>query len=58
MAGSHHVPVPPSIVLHELIHGVIDNSDHKENTVSGIGGSHDTILKLFQNIRDTELCNK
>ena len=35
----------------------MDNFDHKENTVSGTGGSHDTILMLFQNIKDIELCN-
>ena len=57
MTGSHRVPVPSSIVPHELVHGVMDNFDHKENTVSGTGGSHDTILMLFQNIKDTELCN-
>ena len=27
----------------------MDNFDHEENTKSGIGGSHDTILMLFQN---------
>ena len=26
----------------------MDNFDHEENTVSGIGGSHDAILVLFQ----------
>ena len=32
-----------------LIQGAMDNFDHEENTKSGIGGSHDTILMLFQN---------
>ena len=27
----------------------MDNFDHEENTKSGIGGSYDTILMLFQN---------
>ena len=27
----------------------MDNFDHDENTLSGIGGSHDTVLVLFQN---------
>ena len=27
----------------------MDNFDHEENTKSGIGGNHDTILMLFQN---------
>ena len=57
MTCSHRVPVPSSIVCHELLHGAMDNFDHKENIVSGIGGSHATILMLFQNIKDMELCN-
>lgn len=32
----------------------MDNFDHKENTVFG----YKTILMLFQNIKDTERCNK
>ena len=56
MASSHHVPVPSSIVPQELVHGAIDNFDHKENASSGMGGSHDTILMLFQDIKDTKLC--
>ena len=56
MAGSHRVPIPSQIVPHELVHVAIDNFDHKKH-VSGIGGSHDTIFILFQNIKDTELCN-
>ena len=35
-----------------MIHGVMDNFDHKENTPSGIGDSHHTILMLFQNGND------
>ena len=58
MAGSHRVPVTPSVVPHELVHGAMEKFDLKGNTISGIGGSHDTILMLFQNIRDTELCNE
>ena len=48
-AGVHHVPVPPSIDHGVLIQGAMDNFDPEENTKSGIGGSHDTILMLFQN---------
>ena len=36
-----------------MIHGVMDYFDHEENVVSGIGGSHGTILMLFQNENDT-----
>ena len=57
MAGSHRVPLPSSIAPHELVHGAMNNFDHKENTVSGVGGSHDTIIMLFQNVKDTDLCN-
>ena len=53
MAGSHRVPVPSSIVPHELVNVAMDNFDYKKNTVSGFRGSHDTILILFQNIKDT-----
>ena len=50
-AGSHRVPIPPSIFPSVLIHGAMDNFDHEENTSSGIaGGSHDTILMLFQKL--------
>ena len=31
----------------------MDNSDHEENTLSGIAGSHDPILMLFKNGNDT-----
>ena len=58
MASSHPVPLPSSIVPHGLVHEAMGNFDHKENAVFGIGASHDTILMLFQNITDTELCNK
>ena len=47
--GVHRVPVPPSIQPGLLVQGAMDNFDHEENTKSGIGGSHDTILMLFQN---------
>ena len=30
MAGSHRVPVPSSIIPHELAHVVMDNFDHKK----------------------------
>ena len=47
-AGPNRVPVPSSFLSNHIIHGAMDNFDHEENT-SGIGGSHDTILMLFQN---------
>ena len=48
-AGDNRVPVSPSIVSSTMVQGAMDNFDHDENTKSGIGGSHDTILMLFQN---------
>ena len=51
-AGENRVPVPPSIIPNILINGAMDNFDHNKNTSSGTGGSHDTILMLFQNIDD------
>ena len=49
MKGDHRVPVPPSISSDTFVHGAMDNFDHEENTKSGIGGSHDTVLVLFLN---------
>lgn len=50
-AGSNRVPV--SLPLNDdeggELHGAMDNFDHDEATLSGIGGSHDTILMLFKN---------
>ena len=33
----------------------MDNFDHEKNTSSGIGGSHDTILVLFQKSDEIEI---
>ena len=53
--GSNRTPVPLTIDNPAVIHGAMDNFDHDEGTASGIGGSHDTILILFQNRQnDTE----
>ena len=43
-ADVYRVPVPPSVKPGDLIQGAMDNFDHDENTKSGLGGSHDTIL--------------
>ena len=48
LAGPCRVPVSENIDDTSILHGVADNFDHEENTESGIGGSHDTILTLFQ----------
>ena len=47
--GENTVPVAETLTSSTIIQGAMDNSDHKENTLSGIKGSHDTILMLFQN---------
>ena len=44
----HRVPLPPVISSSDIIHGAMDNFDHEEATQSGIGGSHDTVLVIFQ----------
>ena len=49
MSGNENVPLPPSIVPGNLVQAAIDNFDHEEGTPSRIGGSHDTIMVLFQN---------
>ena len=48
-AGVNRTPIPSTIKNNVLLHGAMDNFDHDENTPSGIGGSHDTILMVFQN---------
>ena len=48
LTGPNRLPVPKNINSSSIIHGAMDNFDHEENTFSGIGGSHDTILVLFQ----------
>lgn len=44
----YRLPLPPVINSSIPIHGAMDNFDHEEDTKSGIGGSHDTVLVLFQ----------
>ena len=51
MDDCHRVPVPPPIIPFELVHGAMYNFDHKENRLSDIGGSHNTNLMVFQNIK-------
>ena len=46
-AGTNRVPVSKYINSSPIVHDAMDNFDHEENTLSGIGGSHDTILVLF-----------
>ena len=41
-----------------IVQGAMDNFDHEENTSSGIGGSHDTILVLFQKSDEIETTNE
>ena len=49
LAENHRVTVPLHVKSDVTIQGAMDNFDHDENTDSGIGGSHDTVLVLFQN---------
>ena len=55
LVGPNRVTVPKPINSSSVIHGAIGNSDHEENALSRIGGSHDTILVLFQKpgLKDT-----
>ena len=48
LTGPNRVQVPKNINLSSIIHGGMDNFDHEGNTLSGIGGSHGSILVLFQ----------
>ena len=42
------VPLPSTFSPAEFTIGAFDNFDHEEATLSGIGGSHDTVLILMQ----------
>ena len=52
--GSNRVPISLSIDKKTLIHGVMDNFDYNEAISSGIGGTQDAILMLFQNQNENE----
>ena len=47
-AGQHRVLVAQEIMLNKIVHRAKDNFDHEEDTLSGVGGSHNTVLLLFQ----------
>lgn len=47
-AEGHRVPIPPSIKPEILVHVAMDNFDREEDTMSGMHGTHDTVLVLFQ----------
>lgn len=47
--GSTGVPLPKEIKPNVPIRAAMDNFDYQEQTLSGIGGSHDTVLVIFQN---------
>ena len=49
MSRNENVPLPPSIVPGNIVQAAINNFDHEEGTPSCIGGSHDTIMVVFQN---------
>ena len=42
------VPLPSQFDRSRFTIGAFDNFDHEENTLSGIGGSHDTVSILMQ----------
>ena len=44
----HRVPIS-NLIKKGLLHEAMDNFDHIEDTKSGKGSSHDTILLVFQN---------
>ena len=46
--GDVHVPFPSHFTRNMFTMAAFDNFDHEEATLSGIGGSHDTVTVLFQ----------
>ena len=47
--GNGRVPVSTSISSSNTVHGAMNNSDHEGDTNSGIKGSRDTVMVIFQN---------
>ena len=54
-AGNGRVPVNTSTSSSNIVHGAMDNSDHEGDANSGIKGSHDTVMLIFQNNVKTEI---
>ena len=54
-AGNGRVPVSTSLCSANIIHGAMDNFDDEEDTNSGIKGSNDTVMVIFQNNVKTEI---
>ena len=54
-AGDGRVPVSTSLCSANIIHGAMDNFDDEEDTNSGIKGSNDTVMVIFQNNVKTEI---
>ena len=54
-AGNGRVPVRTSICSSNIIHGAMDNFDHEKDANSGIKGSHDTVIVIFQSNVKTEI---
>lgn len=52
ISSENGVPFPSHFSRSEFTHAAFDNFDHNEATLSGIGGSHDTVTVLFQNDRE------
>jgi len=46
--SADNVPIPSHFDQTQFTIGAFDNFDHNENTISGLGSSHDTVSVLFQ----------
>ena len=46
--NDNNVPLPSHFDPDEFTTGALDNFDHEEASLSGIGGTHDTVMVLFQ----------
>lgn len=55
LSENNRVPLSPHFARDTPLCASMDNFDHEEDTKSGIGGSHDTVLVLFQ--EDNQLRN-
>ena len=50
--GTNGVPLPSHLNPEKFTTAAFDNFDHEEATVSGLGGTHDTVSVLYQDKSD------
>jgi len=52
-SSNSSVPLPSNLTEHGFTIGAFDNFDHEEATLSGLHGTHDIVMVLFQDASTT-----